>query len=355
MRSSKPVAIEFFAGSGLVSEALRPFFRVVWANDNCEKKAAIYTANHGTRAFHLADIETLTGETLPPARLAWASFPCQDLSLAGAIDGIRGKRSGLVWEWLRVIDEMAAPPPILVAENVLGLVSAHGGANYRAFHAALTKRGYRVGAVTLDAVRWLPQSRPRVFVVAVSDAIAIPPSLIAEGPGWPHHPAIVRAAAGLRDWIWWRLPEPESRRDSLTDVIEWDAACHDRAVARRNVALVPRRHRVRLEQEGAAVAPGYKRIRNGAQVLELRFDGVAGCLRTARGGSSRQFLVLRRNGSLATRLLTVREAARLMGAPAGYQIPGSYNDGYNAMGDAVAVPVARFLAERLLAPLASKM
>jgi hypothetical protein len=71
------------------------------------------------------------------------------------------------------------------------------------------------------------------------------------------------------------------------------------------------------------VAPGYKRIRFGRQVLELRFDGVAGCRRTARGGSSRQVLVLRRERSLQTRRLTVREAARRMGAPETYQIPGS--------------------------------
>jgi DNA (cytosine-5)-methyltransferase 1 len=52
------------------------------------------------------------------------------------------------------------------------------------------------------------------------------------------------------------------------------------------------------------------------------------------------------------RLLTVREAARLMGAP-DYKLPGNYNEGYFAMGDAVAVPVAAYLAKRLLAPLAA--
>jgi DNA (cytosine-5)-methyltransferase 1 len=63
--------------------------------------------------------------------------------------------------------------------------------------------------------------------------------------------------------------------------------------------------------------------------------------------------VLRKpDGKLATRLLTVKETARLMGAPGKYKIPGSYNDGYKAMGDAVAVPVARHLAAHLLLPIA---
>ena len=98
-------------------------------------------------------------------------------------------------------------------------------------------------------------------------------------------------------------------------------------------------------------APGYRRTRSGKQVLELRFDNLAGCLRTPEGGSSRQIIVIKKNGELRSRLLTVREAARLMGAPETYKIPGSYNDGYKALGDAVAVPVATWLAQHLLSPL----
>ena len=100
--------------------------------------------------------------------------------------------------------------------------------------------------------------------------------------------------------------------------------------------------------------PAYKRTRNHKQVLEVRFDGIAGCLRTPNGGSSRQNIVIADDGILRTRLLTVREAARLMGAPDSYELPGNYNDGYRAMGDAVAVPVASFLAKELLAPLADR-
>ena len=115
--------------------------------------------------------------------------------------------------------------------------------------------------------------------------------------------------------------------------------------------MIPDKHRALLKAAKLAVAPGYKRTRASKQVLELRFDGVAGCLRTPKGGSSRQFLVLKRGNELATRLLTVRETARLMGAPETFQLPGTYNDGYKAMGDAVAVPCAHFLAQNLLGPL----
>ena len=96
---------------------------------------------------------------------------------------------------------------------------------------------------------------------------------------------------------------------------------------------------------------GYKRTRHGQQRLELRFDGIAGCLRTPKGGSSRQVLVLKRNGEIHSRLLTARETARLMGAPEDYWLPEKYNDAYMAMGDAVAVPAVHYLAEHLLFPL----
>ncbi|MCL2825389.1 MAG: DNA cytosine methyltransferase, partial [Polyangiaceae bacterium] len=161
---TRPAFLEFFAGSGLVSHALSQHFRAVWANDVCPKKAAVYLANHPRAPFTLGSISKVSGKRLCPALLSWSSFPCQDLSLAGKCEGIHARRSGLVWEWLRVMDEMPKRPSILVAENVVGLVSTDGGAHYRELHNALVERGYRVGAMLIDAALWLPQSRTRVFV-----------------------------------------------------------------------------------------------------------------------------------------------------------------------------------------------
>jgi DNA (cytosine-5)-methyltransferase 1 len=90
------------------------------------------------------------------------------------------------------------------------------------------------------------------------------------------------------------------------------------------------------------------------QRLEIRFDGIAGCLRTPNGGSSRQTVIVVDRGHARSRLMTVRECARLMGAPDSYLLPGSYNDGYRAMGDAVAVPVTQWLSRHVLAPLAER-
>ena len=351
---AKSTCLDFFAGSGLVAEGLKGFFKTVWANDICEKKAKVFCANHDGKVFHLGSIENVTGGDLPPALLSWGSFPCQDLSLAGNIGGLSSSRSGLVWEWLRVMDELPNKPPLAVAENVVGLVSAANGEHYRKLHNALVERGYKVGAVVIDASHWVPQSRKRVFVIAVLSEIPTR-EFETDQPVWCHSSSIVRASSGLNGWVWWNLPTPITRKNKLDDLIDFAAPCDELDKQERLLAMVPDRHREKMTtafKHGRVVFPGYKRIRNGKQVLELRFDGIAGCLRTPEGGSSRQFLVIKENGSYRTRLLTVSEAAALMGAPENYKLPGTYNDGYRAMGDAVAVPVSRYLAESLLAPLA---
>lgn len=339
---------EFFAGSGLVAYGLRGMFAPVWANDISEQKAAVYEANFGCDRFVLDDIKNVKGNELPFAHLSWASFPCQDLSLAGSIGGIYASRSGLVWEWLRVLDEMDNPPKILLLENVTGLLSANGGNNYRILHLALVERGYRCGAILLNASHFVPQSRPRVFIIAVQEDGPVPEELVGTGPCWLHNQAATQLGYELPGWIWWYTEKPPRCTLSLKDIVEDDAPFDKDSI----LSLTSKRHQAKLQAHDTVYATGYRRTRNGMQQLELRFDGIAGCLRTPEGGSSKQYLVVKKDGHTHARLLTVREAARLMGAPDSFSLPGSYNDGYKAMGDAVAVPVAQFIGERFLTKIA---
>ena len=340
--------LEFFAGSGLVAYGLRGMFAPVWANDISEQKAAVYEANFGGENFELNDIQNIRGSELPFAHLSWASFPCQDLSLAGSLAGIHASRSGLVWEWLRVLDEMDKKPKILALENVTGLLSTNDGKNYRALHMALVERGYNCGAIVLNASYFVPQSRPRVFIMAVDKDCQVPSELQSDSPCWLHSQAAADLGHSLPGWIWWSTERPPRRYKTIKDIIE-KAAPYDKDDVLR---LIPSRHRIKLNEQTTAYATGYRRTRHGEQQLELRFDGVAGCLRTPEGGSSKQYLIVKENGETHARLLTVRETARLMGAPDSFLLPGSYNDGYKAMGDAVAAPVAQFIGERFLIKLA---
>lgn len=362
-----PSTLEFFAGSGLVGEGLTPYFDTFWANDICPKKAEVFRANHPNVPFHLGGIEEVSGRDLPAVDLAWASFPCQDLSLAGNLTGLRrGTRSGLFWEWVRVLKELNAHgkrPPLLVAENVVGFVVADQGKHFRKAYRALRDLGYKVGALIIDAKMFLPQSRPRAFVVAVSEEIQVD-ALTDRLPSRPFHTeGLVRTAAALNDpnWLWWSLPQFAGQVPTFADICEPDAPWDSPTKTRTLRAMLSPVNQRKLEtaiRTGAFIAgTGYRRTRpnesgKSQQRLEIRFDGVAGCLRTPNGGSSRQIVMLVDHGTVRTRLLTVRECARLMGAPETYTIPGTYNDGYRAMGDAVAVPVTRWLAGHLLEPLA---
>ena len=183
--------------------------------------------------------------------------------------------------------------------------------------------------------------------------MVIPFGLADEKPNWMHSAAIQSVGAGLPQWIWWRLPKPVERSSTLSDIVDFSLPCHGAETSKKNLSMIPPAHMRRLEESGLSVVPGYKRIRNKRQVLELRFDDVAGCLRTPGGGSSRQYLVIKQGPEWRTRILSPREAARLMGAPESFKLPGSFNDGYKAMGDAVAAPVAAYLAKHLLFPLAA--
>lgn len=339
---------EFFAGSGLVAYGLAGMFSPVWANDISKQKAAVYEANVNNKDFVLGDIKDISGRDLPYAHLSWASFPCQDLSLAGSMGGIHASRSGLVWEWLRVLNEIEEKPRILLLENVTGLLSSNKGDNYRVLHKALVEHGYDCGAIILNASYFVPQSRPRVFIIAVKHGYKIPSELVSNGPCWLHNQAATDLGHSLPGWIWWKTEKPDRRKTTIKDIVEANIPFDKDDVLR----LLPDKHKEKLEEYETVYATGYRRTRSGKQQLELRCDGTAGCLRTPEGGSSKQYLIVKKDREIHARLLTVREAARLMGAPDSFILPGSYNDGYKAMGDAVAVPVAKFIGERFLTKIA---
>ena len=362
---------EFFAGGGMARLGLGAGWACRFANDVDPVKAATYRANFADAAdalghFHQGDVWALGPDDLPGlADLAWASSPCQDVSLAGARAGLAGGRSSAFFGFWRLIEGLAAQgraPRTLVIENVSGLLTSNGGRDIIALGAALAAQGYSFGALEIDAARFLPQSRPRVFVIATRDPP--PPALVGDGP---FQTRAVRAAAArlpavlAARWIWWRMPTPLARNTDLAALLEEDAAVdwHSPERTARWLALMAPLHRARLEAARArgerVVGAVYRRMRFEAGVkvqrAEVRFDGLAGCLRTPRGGSSRQLIVAVEGGQVRTRLLSPREAARLMGLPEGYVLPKAATSALQVAGDGVAVPVVRWLARELLEPL----
>ena len=368
----QPTFYEFFAGGGMARAGLGPGWRCLFANDFDRKKAETYRANWGSGELHVGDVREVKTEQLPgQADLVWASFPCQDLSLAGLGAGLAGERSGTFWPFFEIVKKLRAEgrqPPLLALENVCGALTSHGGKDFVAICEALAGEGYRFGALVIDAALFVPQSRPRLFIVAVREEIAIPMALTGEGGAASFLTASLLAAESRlmaqlqKNWLWWRLPSPPSRNDTLADLIEAAPAVSWRS-PEATQALIAKMSEVNLAKIAAARKAGrtmvgtvYRRTRYDArgervQRAEARFDGLSGCLRTPSGGSSRQFVLVVEKSRIRSRLISARETARLMGLPDDYLLPQNYNDAYHVTGDGVVAPVVRHLARHILEPL----
>jgi DNA (cytosine-5)-methyltransferase 1 len=345
-----------------------------FANDIDEKKARSYRAYWQTPdVMRVQDVRELAPADLPGRPdLVWASFPCQDLSLAGAGAGLAGHRSGSFWPFWRLmthLGEERRAPAVIVLENVSGALASHGGRDFAAIGDALVSAGYRFGAVIIDAVHFVPQSRPRLFIVAARRDVHIPSQLVRTipDPAW-HNQALVNAYRVLSPeaqcaWVWFNLPAPAPRRTDFADIIEDDpggVSWNSREQTERLIAMMSETNRDKLraaQAAGGRVVGGiYRRTRmdeNGrkAQRAEVRFDGTAGCLRTATGGSSRQTVIIVDGSDVRSRLLSPREAARLMGLPEDYPLPSKYNEAYDLAGDGLVVPVVSYLEAHILRPI----
>ena len=368
--ASRPTVAEFFAGAGLARLGLeRAGLAVVWANDIDADKAALYRRRFGADHLVEGSIDGVRGADLPDADVAWASFPCTDLSLAGGRLGLEGARSGLLWSFARVLEEWGARrPPVVVLENVVGFATSRGGRDLAEAVAALNALGYAVDAVVLDARHFVAQSRPRLFLLGVSGLrwqrseytaetkrVALPPQT-----GVGLRPAVL-------DGLWGNpalrtfnapLPAPPAPSAGLAeavvaydddDPVWWPA---DR-VASLAESLSPLQAE-RLRQLAAGPITAYRtacrRTRAGRAVWEIRPDSLAGCLRAVRGGSSRQAIVAAGGGRVRVRWLAPREAARLMGAD-DYPLDGlRANQALFAFGDAVCVPAVAWLARHWISP-----
>ena len=365
---------EFFAGGGMAHAGLGTGnWDCLFANDFDRKKCDSYARNWGDETLVCGDVAKLKTKDLPGrANLVWASFPCQDLSLAGGGAGLRGDRSGTFWPFWRLMDSLIGDgraPDIIALENVTGTLTSHGGKDFEAICNSFVKSGYRFGAVVIDAALFVPHSRPRLFVVGVREGVAVPRGLIGDGASAQWHPKALRTAydmlpnAAKDRWLWWRLTPPPLSNMRFADLIEAEPASvtwHSEAETQKllsmmstvNLAKVNHAKRTGRKMVGTI----YKRTRFDAvgqkvQRAEVRFDDIAGCLRTPGGGSSRQLILVVDGKTVKSRLISSRETARLMGLPEDYRLPEKYNEAYHLTGDGVVVPVVRHLAEQLFEPL----
>jgi DNA (cytosine-5)-methyltransferase 1 len=376
-RSAKTFA-EFFAGVGLVREGLvASGWQCVYANDIDAKKRAIYEANFPDAGeFDQRDVwdtEGVLARLTTPPFLATASFPCVDLSLAGRLRGFEGKHSSTFFAFAEVLRRLAPRPRLVLVENVVGFLTARGGRDFEAAAATLAELGYRLDAFVLNASAFTPQSRPRVFLVGVHvefDAPQLIPQ--AAGGAWgdpwlavmdrtaeirpPSLLAAMRRVKLATGWVATPIgPPPRSAQDIATilDVDDSQAWWNEREVE-RHYAMLNDRHRERLDRMLRSgerfLGAGFRRRRQGATRLEVRFDKLAGCLRTPRGGSARQIVIVADHGRLRMRWMSAVEYARLQGAARFTLLPNERQMLFG-FGDAVCVPVIAWIDRCVLTPL----
>lgn len=359
LRSSHDwTALEFFAGIGLARAGLElAGIKTLWANDYDLNKKNMYEGQWGCGELVLADIHSLSGGELPTADVAWSSSPCTDLSLAGKRAGLRGGReSSAFFGFTRLIAEMKErKPKVIVLENVVGLASSHDREDLRAAAKEFNTLGYAVDAITLDARRFIPQSRPRLFLIGSLtpvDGGEYDTCLRPDWLAWLHEDPEIRT-------FMMPLPKaPELLSKGLTQEIESipddDVRWWSNDRVRQFVDSMAPVQRERLDafvsSDEISARTAYRRTRNGIPVWEMRAEDISGCLRTARGGSSKQAVVLMGKGNLQIRWMTGLEYARLMGA--GWYSLENMRDSqvHYGFGDAVAVPVVSWVAKHMILP-----
>ena len=223
--------------------------------------------------------------------------------------------------------------------------------------SALVACGYRFDARIIDAADFLPQSRPRLFIIAWDEAAIAHRRGDADLSLTRYLDRLPGPARAAYFPLAFRKPPPSNA--GLETIVDPSAPCFSAEETRKLLAMMTARQAAKLSaaredaaRQGAPVYGAlFRRMRGGAQRAEARFDR-AGCLRTPAGGSSRQILVIARpDGAVDMRRMKGREGARLMGLPDQYRLPASETQALKLAGDGVAVPVVRHIAETILEPM----
>lgn len=179
LKITKPIRlIELFGGIGSQARALERLGANFEHYRLCEfDKYAVtsYNAVHGTN-FETSDVTKIHGEDLgivdtdQYTYILTYSFPCTDLSSAGAQAGMKrgsGTRSGLLWEVERLLNETENLPQILLMENVPEVVSDKFIGDFSEWVAFLQSKGYTSKYTILNACHFgIPQNRNRCFMVS---------------------------------------------------------------------------------------------------------------------------------------------------------------------------------------------
>jgi DNA (cytosine-5)-methyltransferase 1 len=376
--SQKLTCLEFFAGIGLMNAGLRSQgWDCLYANDIEPKKKKMYESRFGKAEYYqVEDVweteKIVANIPMGTVDLATASFPCVDLSLAGNLRGFSGAESGAFYGFIKVLKKLrqqGRTPRAILLENVLGFLTSHGGNYFRIALRELADLGYYADAFVIDAKHFTPQSRQRLFVIGFQPDL-LTPQFLKPNLSWelqtrqdtvPRPKKLLEVLASIdlkTGWVPLSIPQLPAENRRLRDCIDIDEKQEwwEEKRVKKHIAEMHIYHRREVErlkdEQHYTVGTIYRRVRNGKSKSEVRLDGLAGCLRTPRGGSSKQIVLVVGKGELRMRWMTPREYARLQGCPE-FPIEVERNEALWGFGDAVCVPVIEWIAKNVLTQILS--
>lgn len=236
-------AVSLFSGIGGLDAAVESAFGAtvtlhVEQDAHCRK----VLARHFPGVRCIEDVRAVTADDVAGADIIFGGFPCTDLSVAGNGEGMHAARSGLWWEFLRLV--LAAQPGLVLVENVPPLYRKPEWR--RCVEGPLTAAGYRCEWVLLTAAdAGAPHRRERCFMLAVAGpvfAVAPIPITGPANPTWPTPTATrrgdcpserARRTPGLMSAVSW--PTPTARLGDARGAPGPDLAVARFAEGRRNL------------------------------------------------------------------------------------------------------------------------
>ena len=303
--------IDLFCGIGGFRLALESLgAKCVFSCDTDRQARKTYQANFGEEPE--GDITTIAADSIPDFNILCGGFPCQPFSIAGKQRGFKDARGTLFFEIVRIVK--AKQPEVVFLENVANLARHDNGNTLRVILDTLNDLGYDVHYQILNAAWYgVPQIRKRIYFVCFRKDLQV-------------------------DFV---FPEPTFQDVSVEDYLERDV---DEKYYLDINSITFYKPDTTVRQLDTYRMGYIKSISQGRRVY-----GVKGCTPTfvvsARGpaGSTEAYYI---NGRV--RRLTPYEVKRIMGFPDDFIFPVKKGRIYQQLGNSVAVPVVRMIAEKIV-------
>lgn len=303
-----------FAGIGGICMGFKDAgCKLVWANEIDKYACITYRLNFGDDYLVEGDIQEIKSQDIPLFDILTAGFPCQAFSSVGLLGGFDDPRGNLFFETARVAK--AIQPRVIFLENVANLVKHDEGNTFKTIIRTLNELNYFVTWQVMNAKEYgnLPQQRNRIYIVAFKNESDMNRFC------FPEKIDLTKTAFDLFEKekqddkyymdghrMWSRMMEYMDKRDRIYRFTDW----------------------------------GLSRSR----------EGICPTLLAAMGSRFERIPFFYDDYSV--RLLTPRECARLQGFPESFQFPRKYEKQiYKQIGNSVAVPVVRRIAQNIIAAL----